>query len=71
MTVETYQQLIREGLEGLPAELLAEIADFVFFVRRRALQPEAFQEEMQAALLATELRQWSRDETMHLEEEFK
>ena len=41
MTTQTYQQLIIEGIKGLPLEVLAEIADFIYFVRKRALQPQA------------------------------
>ena len=51
MTTQTYQQLITEGIKGLPLEILAEIADFVFFVRKRVVQPEAFEEELHNALL--------------------
>ena len=70
MTAASYYRLILEGLKGLPPETLAEIADFVLFVRRRVLEPEVFEEELRSALLNSELRQLSRDETSHLEEEF-
>jgi hypothetical protein len=69
MTTPTYQQLIMEGIQGLPPEILAEIADFVYFVRQRALHPHAFAAERQATLLRAELRQLSRDEEAHLERE--
>jgi len=71
MTGQTYQQIILEGIKGLPPEVLAEIADFVYFVRKRALQPQAFEEELQTVLLNAELRQMSRDEEAHLEKEFE
>jgi hypothetical protein len=71
MTTQAYQQLIIEGIKGLPPEALAEIVDFIYFVRKRALQPEAFEEELQNALLNIELRQLSRDEEAHLEKEFE
>jgi hypothetical protein len=71
MTSLTYQQLINEGIKGLPAEYLAEIVDFVYFLRKRKLQPELFEEEMQSVLLNAELSQMSREEEAHLEEEFK
>ena len=70
MTTPTYQQLIIEGMKGLPPEVLAEIADFVYFVRKRVLQPQAFEEEIQNTLLREELRQLSRDEEAHVEQEF-
>lgn len=33
MTIQNYQQLIIEGIKGLPQEMLAEIADFVYFAQ--------------------------------------
>ena len=71
MTTQAYQQLIIEGIKGLPPEALAEIVDFIYFVRKRALQPETFEEELQNALLNIELRQLSRDEEAHLERELE
>lgn len=47
---QSYEQLITEGIKGLPQELLAEIADFVYVVRRRFMQPEAFAAELEAVL---------------------
>ncbi len=70
MMTQNYQQLIIEGIKGLPPEALAEIADFIFFLRKRTFQPQAFEEEMQHSLLNTELHQLSRDEAIHLEKEF-
>lgn len=70
MTMPTYQQLIIEGIKGLPPEVLAEITDFIYFVRTRVLQPQAFAEEIQSILLRADLRQLSRDEEAHLEQEF-
>lgn len=70
MTAQSYQQLIVEGIQGLPPETLAEIADFVYFVRRRVVQPQAFEEELAQALLKVDLRQLSRSEAEHLEQEF-
>ena len=61
MSTQTYQQLIVKGIDGLPEEMLAEITDFVYFVRRRMAQPQDFAEE---------LRRLSRSEAVHLEEEF-
>jgi hypothetical protein len=68
MSAQTYQQLILEGIKGLPPEILAEILDFVYFVRRRVLQPDLFEEEVQQLV---ELKQLSRQETTHLEQEFE
>ena len=62
MTAQTYRQLIAEGIRGLPAETLAEITDFIYFVRKRALEQHRFEEE---------LKQLSRAEVAHLEKEFE
>ena len=70
MTTQAYQELIASGIQGLPNDALAEIADFIYFIRRRALQPHEFAEELQNALLARDLRHLSQDETTHLEQEF-
>jgi len=71
MSTQNYEQLVIEGIKGLPPEILAEIADFIYFVRKRALQPQAFEEELHSALLRAELRQLRRDEEAHLEKEFE
>jgi hypothetical protein len=71
MAINTYEQLIVEGIKGLPSEALSEIADFIYFVRQRVLQPQSFEEERRDALLRVELRQLSREEEAHLEKEFE
>jgi hypothetical protein len=71
MTTQTYQSLINEGIKGLPSEALAEIVDFIFFLRKRKFQPEAFEEEIKNASIEAELNQMSRDEEVHLEKEFE
>ena len=70
MTDQTYRQLIIQGIQGLPPEVLAEIADFIYFLRKRVLRPQVFEEELQSALLGEELKQLSRAEEAHLEKEF-
>ena len=71
MATNAYEQLIVERIKGLPSEALSEIADFIYFVRQRVLQPYSFEEERRNALLRVELRQLSRDEGDHLEKEFE
>jgi len=71
MTNQAYEELIVEGIKGLPTDVLSEIADFVYFVRRRALEPQAFEDELRHVLLRAELRQMSADQTRHLEQEWK
>jgi len=65
VTEQIYRPLIIKGIQGLPLEVLAEIADLIYFLRKRALQPQAFEEERQSALLEEELKQLSRDEEAH------
>lgn len=71
MKKPTYPQFILEGIKGLPPETLVEIVDFIYFVRKRTLQPDAFAEAVQQGLLNAELRHLSRNEEAHLEHEFK
>lgn len=66
-----YQKLILEGIKGLHKEILAETTDFVYFVRKRSLQPKAFDEELKNALLELDLKQMSREQEAHLEKEFE
>ena len=40
-----------QGIEGLPEDTLAEIADSVYFVRRRVLVPENLQAEILSAVM--------------------
>lgn len=53
----SYEQLIMEGMKDLPQELLAEIADFVYFVRKRFTHPQTFADELETTLLETETAQ--------------
>jgi hypothetical protein len=71
MTTQTYQKLINEGIKGLPPDTLAEIVNFIYFLRNRMLHPKEFEEELQSTLLNTELHQLSYEEEVHLEKEFE
>ncbi len=70
MTREAYQKFTVEEIRELPPELLVEIADFVLLVRKRFLDPKAFDEELEQALLERDLKQGRRNESAHLEQEF-
>jgi hypothetical protein len=70
MNSQTYQQLIFEGIKGLPPEILVEIVDFIYFIRQRAFYPHIFEEELKNQILEIELKQLSRNEETHLEKEF-
>ncbi len=71
MAKQNYQQLIAEGIKELPQEALAEIVDFIYFLRKRVLQPQAFEEELRNLLLDKKLHQLSQEEEAHLEKEFE
>ena len=70
MNVYVYQELITEGIKGLPADLLREVADLVYLLRKRSQDPQAFANEQRDFLLAGELTVLNRNEVGHLEEEF-
>lgn len=70
-TSQYYERLITEGIRLLPPEALAEIVDFVYFIRRKTQQPERFAHDRETLLLAAELEQLSVSETEHLEAEFQ
>ena len=67
---QRYEQIILEGIKGLPANTLLEIADFVYFVRKRALQPQEFIADLETINIGVEGRMISQVEQEHLEEEF-
>jgi hypothetical protein len=71
MTAKTYEQLIVEGIKGLPREAFAEITDFVFFVKKRLLEPDEFKEDVRTAVLEADLKALSRGQEAHLEKEFE
>ena len=50
--------------------MLAKITDFVYFVRKRAVQPQAVEEDRYSMLLHADLRQSSRGTAAHSEAEF-
>ena len=71
MTSQAYQHLILEGIKGLSPEALEEIAQFIYFLRKRTLQPQLFEEELQTTLLQSDLQTFSQTEEAHLEKEFE
>jgi hypothetical protein len=71
MTAPDYRQLIMHGINGLPPEMLAEITDFVYFVRKRVISPKDYRNDMREALLTTELQMMDHAELVHLEQEFE
>ena len=70
METPVYEKIIASGIKGLPTETLREIADFVYFVRRRAVDPKSFEDEQFRALVEGDLSNLDEFELKHLEEEF-
>ncbi len=70
METTSYEKIIASGIKGLPTETLREIADFVYFVRRRAIDPKSFEDEQFRALVEEDLDNLDESEAKHLEEEF-
>ncbi len=61
------EQIIKEGIKGLPQTYLSEVADFVVFVRRRAMEQKPYD----IAAIRQELSLLDAHEQVHLEEEFR
>lgn len=70
METTSYEKIIVSGIKGLPTETLREIADFVYFVRRRAADPKSFEDEQFRVLVEGDLDGLDELELEHLEEEF-
>lgn len=71
MDAANYEKLILEGIHGLPNDALREITDFVYFLRKKAKNPEAFAEEYYQLSINEELDVLNESEIKHLEEEFE
>ena len=61
------EQIIKEGIKGLPQSYLSEVADFVVFVRRRAMEQKPYD----IAAIRQELSLLDAHEQAHLDEEFR
>lgn len=61
------EQLITEGIKGLPQQYLNEVADFVVFVRRRAMEQKPHDVES----IRQKLSLLDAHEQQHLKGEFK
>ena len=70
MNSQTYEQIIVSGIKDLPPEMLREVADFVYFLRYRAVNPNIFEEKQFRALLEQDLSELNENELEHLEAEF-
>ena len=59
MSAIQLRQFISSGIEGLTAEQLKAVADFVLFVRLRARQADALQPDVFEEMLRRELAELS------------
>jgi uncharacterized membrane protein YebE (DUF533 family) len=66
---QVYKQMIVEGIRGLPPEMLAEVANYVYFLRRLAVEPDAFAAEQYVFLLDRQLDHLDAADLAHLEAE--
>ena len=65
-TAPNLEQLIVEGIKGLPYQYLSEVADFVVFVRRQAMEQQPYDLES----IRHELSLLDAHERQHFEDEF-
>ncbi len=70
MNLQNYQQLIAEGLKELPESALAEITDFVYFVRLRTLGGSQSETDLYRYLLTLNTEELSLTSQQHIDEEF-
>ena len=61
------KELINEGIRDLPPAYLSEVADFVVFVRRKAMEQQPYDTEV----IQRELSGFAIREQRHLDEEFR
>ncbi|WP_460981081.1 hypothetical protein [Spirosoma fluminis] len=65
-TVPNYEQLIVEGIKGLPQQYLSEVADFVLFLRRRVVEQQPYDIDS----IRQELSLLDARERQHLDDDF-
>lgn len=70
MTPQVYKALIVSGIQDLLPTLLAEVANFVYFVRKQVEDPDAFAAEQYKLLLGKALSELDAHEGKHVEAEF-
>ncbi len=67
---KSFSKPLRFDAGRINFETLREIADFVYFIRRRAADPKSFEDEQFHALVGEDLSSLSESELEHLDEEF-
>ncbi len=69
MTPQVYKRLIISGIQDLPPEVLAEVTNFIYFLRKQLDDPDAFAEEQYSLLLGEELAELNENALHHLDTE--
>lgn len=62
-STDAYYQVINEGIQGLSPTKLAEIAEFIYFVRKRYLRAEDDRDELRQALMRAKIKQASGNQS--------
>lgn len=70
MNSQMYEQMIVSGIKDLPPEMLREVADFVYFLRYRTVNPNSFEEKQFRILVEKDLSELNENELEYLEAEF-
>lgn len=65
-TAPDFEQLIVEGIKGLPQQYLSEVTNFVLFLRRRVVE----QQPCDVDSIRQELSSLNAHEQQHLDDEF-
>lgn len=68
--MQAYEELIVKGIRGLPQDALAQVADFVYFLRQKTWHPEVIADAEYVAVVQLERGQAQKTEWQHLEVEF-
>ncbi|MCU0443702.1 MAG: hypothetical protein MUE85_02210 [Microscillaceae bacterium] len=65
-----FKEMILRGIQDLSEDSLQQIAEFVFFIRKKNLEPEIFAQEFEYVLHNNILNDVDNVELKHLEDEF-
>jgi hypothetical protein len=66
---EQYKELIADWLDDLPIQYLAQVTDYIYMLRNKALLTEQFEQDFEDELLNFEGRKLSRESEKHVEQE--
>jgi len=68
-TPQVYKELMVSSIQDLPPTLLAQVANFVYFVRNQVEDPDAFAAAQDQLLLGRALCEFDIHECEHVEAE--